>query len=73
MLTAFVHFVFRCEGQSVDSSAPLATNDSDDDISDDETAGVRCEEVFSRCVDLKRRFHFVYCGLFTNPLSQVCS
>ena len=38
----------RCEGQSVDSSAPLATNDSDDDISDDENPGVRCEEVFSR-------------------------
>ena len=41
-------FVFRCEGQSLDNSAPLATNDSDDDISDEETAGVKCEEVFSR-------------------------
>ena len=41
-------FAFRCEGQPSDSSAPLATNDSDDDISDDESTGVRCEEVFSR-------------------------
>lgn len=39
---------YRCEGQSLDNSAPLATNDSDDDISDEETAGVKCEEVFSR-------------------------
>lgn len=43
--------LYRCEGQPVDSSAPLATNDSDDDISDDETAGVRCEEVFSRLAE----------------------
>ena len=42
------YFLFRCEGQSIDNSAPLATNDSDDDISDEETAGVKCEEVFSR-------------------------
>ena len=43
-----MNFMFRCEGHPADSSAPLATNDSDDDISDDETSGVRCEEVFSR-------------------------
>ncbi|XP_067038795.1 serine/threonine-protein phosphatase 6 regulatory subunit 3-like isoform X3 [Acropora muricata] len=43
--------LYKCEGQSVDSSAPLATNDSDDDISDDENPGVRCEEVFSRLTE----------------------
>lgn len=43
--------LYRCEGQSAFNSAPLATNDSDDDISDEESAGVRCEEVFSRLAD----------------------
>ena len=46
-------FVCRCEGQASDSSAPLATDDSDDDISDDETSGVTCEEAFSRWDKLK--------------------
>lgn len=41
-------FVIRCEAQPSDSSAPLATNDSDDDISDDETTPDKCEEAFFR-------------------------
>lgn len=44
----YCSFICRCEGRASDSSAPLATDDSDDDISDDETPSVRCEEAFSR-------------------------
>ncbi|KAL9984425.1 hypothetical protein ACROYT_G006713 [Oculina patagonica] len=44
--------LYRCEGQPSDSSAPLATDDSDDDISDDETTGVKCEDVFSRLAEV---------------------
>ncbi|XP_020629386.1 serine/threonine-protein phosphatase 6 regulatory subunit 3-like [Orbicella faveolata] len=44
--------LYRCEGRASDSSAPLATDDSDDDISDDETPSVRCEEAFSRLTDI---------------------
>lgn len=43
--------LYRCEAQPSDSSAPLATNDSDDDISDDETTPDKCEEAFSRLTD----------------------
>lgn len=43
--------MYRCKVQPSDSSAPLATNDSDDDISDDETTAVKCGEDFSRLAD----------------------